>query len=84
MKNIKHIRIILLILAAAVVLIPTMIVGITGNGLGAVVSHSLISLSIGLVIAATLLGLDSKRKDKFFTKIGISIGLVIVLISLWL
>lgn len=82
--NIKHLRIILLILAVAVVLIPIAIVGITGKGFGELVSHLLVSLSIVLFMAATLLGLDRKNKDKFFWKIGISIGLLIVLISVWL
>ena len=82
--NIKRLRIILLILAAAVVLIPIAIVGITDRGFGELISHALVSLSILCLIAATLLGLDRKNTDKFFWKIGIAIGLLIVLISVWL
>ena len=81
---IRYLRMILVVLAVAVVAIPAMIVGITGKGFGATVSHLLISVSIALLIAVTLLGIDPKDKNKFFGKIGISIGLLIVLISVWL
>lgn len=83
LKNLKHMRIILISVAIAIVLIPIMIVGITGNGLGEVVSHTLISLSIALLVGATLLGIN--RQDKtFFFKVGVSIGLLIVLLSVWI
>ena len=84
MNRLRHLQIILIILAVAVVLIPTMIVGITNQGLGKTVSHGLISVSIVSLITATLLGLDPKNKSKFFSKIGVSIGLLIVLVSVWL
>jgi hypothetical protein len=84
MNRLRHLRILLIILAVVVILVPTMIVGITGNGLGETTSHLLISASIAFLIATTLLGLDRGSKNKFFTKIGVSIGLLIVLVSVWL
>ena len=84
MNRLRHLRMLLIILAVAVILVPTMIVGITGNGLGETTSHLLISASIAFLIATTLLGLDRENKNKFFTKIGVSIGLLIVLVSVWL
>lgn len=84
MNNITRLKIILIILAIAVVLIPIMIVSITGNGLGEVVSHTLISLSILSFIGAILLGADKKDKNKFFFKMIASIGLLIVLVSIWI
>ena len=84
MNRLRHLRILLIILAVAVILVPAMIVGITGNGLGETASHLLISASIAFLIATTLLGLDRGNKNKFFAKIGVSIGLLIVLVSVWL
>ena len=84
MNRLRHLRMLLIILAVAVILVPTMIVGITGNGLGETTSHLLISASIAFLIATTLLGLDRENKNKLFTKIGVSIGLLIVLVSVWL
>ena len=82
--NIQRLRILFVILAIALVLIPIMIVGITDQGFGSTASHLLVSASIASLIAATILGLDRRNKAKFFTEIGMSIGLLIVLISLWL
>ncbi len=84
MSSVKRLRIGLIALAIALVLIPVIIVGITGNGLGEIVSHTLVSLSILTLIGAILLGADKKEKYKFFFKIGVSIGLLIVLVSVWL
>ena len=81
--TIKRLRVILLILALAVVLIPIIIVGITGKGLGELASHLLISTSILSLVAATWLGPDQKNKDKRFAKGAVCIGLLIVLISVW-
>ncbi len=84
MNNTKHLRIMLVILAIALVVIPVMIVGITGNGFGKIVSHMMISLSILSLIGAIMLGADKKNKYKFYFKAGVSIGLLIVLVSLWI
>ena len=84
MSNTKRLRIILIILAIALVVIPIMIVGITGNGFGEIVSHTLISLSILSAIGAIMLGADKKNKYKFYFKVGVSIGLLIVLVGVWL
>ena len=82
--TVKHLRIILLILSAAVIVIPITIVGITDRGLGELVSHILVSVSILCLMAATLLGLDRNQKNRFFLKVGTAIGLTIVLLSVWL
>lgn len=82
--TVKHLRIILLILSAAVVLIPIAIVGITDRGFGELVSHILVSVSILCLMAATLLGLDRNQKNRYFLKVGTAIGLAIVLLSIWL
>ena len=84
MNRLRRLRILLIILAVAVVLIPIMLVEITGKGFGETTSHLLVSFSIVSLIATTLLGLDRRNKNKFFSKIGVSIGLLIVLISVWL
>lgn len=84
MNNTKRSRIILIILAIALVVIPIMIVGITGNGFGEIVSHTLISLSILSLIGAIMLGADKKDKHKFYFKVGVSIALLIALVGLWL
>lgn len=78
------IRLIFIILAIALVLIPIMIVGITGQGFGELLSQILVSSSILCVIAAIMLGADKQQKDKYFIKIGISIAMLIVLASLWI
>ena len=78
------IRLILIILAVALVVIPIMIVGITGQGFGELVSQILVSSSILCVITAIMLGADKQQKNKYFIKIGISIALLIVLRSLWI
>ena len=83
MHNTKRFRIILIILAIALVVIPIMIVGITGNGFGEIVSHTVISLSILSAIGAILLG-AKKGTNSFYVKIGFSIGLLIVLVGVWL
>ena len=84
MNIIKPLRIILIALAIALVLIPSIVVSLTGNGLGEIISHTLISLSILSAIAAIMLGADKKDKNKFFFKVGASVGLLIVLVSIWL
>ena len=83
-KRLTMMRVVLIILAVSLVLIPIMIVGITGNGLGELVSHVLISASILSVIGAVLIGINRQNKNKLFAKLGVSIGLLIVLLSLWL
>ena len=83
-KRLTMMRVVLIILAVYLVLIPIMIVGITGNGLGELVSHVLISASILSVIGAVLIGINRQNKNKLFAKLGVSIGLLIVLLSLWL
>ena len=84
MTCLQHLRVFLVILAVAAVLIPTMIAGITGYGFEETVRHLFLSVSIASLIGATLLGLDRKQKNKFYHKIGISIGLLMVLIGIWL
>ena len=84
MTYLRHLRIFLVILAVAAVLILTIIAGITGYGFEESVSHLFLSVSIASLISATLLGLDCKHKNKFYRKIGISIGLLMVLIGIWL
>ena len=84
MNLIKRLRVLLVLCSVAAVLIPIGIVGITGQGFGATISHLLVSVSIVSLIAATLLGLDRGNKNRFFVKIGVSIGLLIVLVSVWL
>ena len=83
MNNAKRFRVILIILAIALVVIPVMIVRITRNGLGEIVSHTVISLSILSAIGAILLG-AKKETNSFYVKIGFSIGLLIVLVGVWL
>jgi len=82
--NLTRLRILLAVLSGGLIAVPIIIVGITDNGFGALTSHILISLSILSAIAAVLLGLDPKNKNKTFFKICVSIGLFIVMLSLWL
>lgn len=83
-RTIQTLKLILTILAIALVLVPIMIVGITDRGFGELASHILISLSILCAIGAIMLGADRKDKNKFFVKAIISIALLIVLVSIWL
>ena len=84
MNNTKLLRTILIALAIALVVIPIMIVGITGNGFGEIVSHALISLSILSLIGAIMLGADKNGKYKFYFKASVSIALLIAMVSLWI
>ena len=77
-------RTVLIILAIAFIMIPITIVGITGNGLGELSANLLISASILSLIGAILIGLDKSKKNKFYSTLGVSIGLLIILLSLWL
>ena len=80
----KTLRIILIAFVIALIVIPCAIVGITGNGWSALTARIIISLSICALLGATLLGISQKNKTKFYTKIGTSIGLLLVLLSQWL
>ncbi len=80
----KSLRIILIALAIALIAIPAAIVGITGNGWGELTSRIIISLSISSLIGATLIGINKNNKAKIYTKIGTSIGLLLILLSQWL
>ncbi len=82
MKNMKRIRITLAILAVVLIVVPLMIVGITGNGWGAIASHAVISLSILCAMGAIALGAKKGTKNNF-AKISACIGLLITLISVW-
>ena len=83
-KNLRYMRIILIAVAVALILIPIIIVEITDNGFREFVSQALISMSILSAIGAILIGADKQKKDPFFVKIGVCIGLLIVLLSLWI
>ena len=84
MSKIGLIRLILIIAALSLILVPLIIVSITDQGFGELTSQILVSSSILCVIAAIMLGADKQQKDKYFIKIGISIALLIVLASLWI
>lgn len=83
MKRSTRLRVLLFCLSIALILVPMMIVGITGNGFGEIVSHILISLSILSAIGAVLVGIN-RQDPKAYFKICVSIGLLIVLIRVWL
>ena len=83
MKKFTRLRILLFCLGIALILVPMMIVGITGNSFGEIVSHTLMSLSILSFIGATLLGINRQDK-KYLFKICVGIGLLIVLVKVWL
>ena len=82
-KQLHYLRIFLIAASIALVLIPLSIVSITGNGFGELVSHILISASILCIIGAVLIGIDKQNKNQHFVKLGVSAGLLIVLLSLW-
>ena len=83
-RTIQTLKLILTILAIALVLVPIMIVGITDRGFGELASHILISLSILCVIGAIMLGANKKNKDKLFVQSIVSIALLMVLVSIWI
>lgn len=83
-RTIQTLKLILTILAIALVLVPIMIVGITDQGFGELASHILISLSILCAIAAIMLGANKKNKDKLFVQSIVSIALLMVLVSIWI
>ena len=80
----KILRYLLIALAIVLIAVPVAIVSITGNGWGEFTARLLISLSITSLIAATLIGIRNCGKTRSYLKIGISIGLLIVLLSQWL
>ena len=84
MRKITLFRLILIILSVALVGIPLFIVSITDQGFGELASRILVSVSILCAIAAIMLGTNKKNKDMFFAKSSISIGLLIVLASIWI
>lgn len=75
-------QVILITAAILVVLIPILTVAFSGNGYDAQTSHTLISISLFLCIVSTVLGM-LKNPEKRSKKIGLIIGLLIVLISQW-
>lgn len=82
-KSIKILQGVLITVAILLVLIPTIYVGFSGNGFSSLTSNILISVSILLCIGATALGMlnDPEKRSK---KLGLMIGLLIVLISRWI
>ena len=76
----RYLRIALIVLSVLFIGIPVTIVGITGNGWREITSKIFISLSIVSLIGAILINLN---KNRLFAKIGICIGLLIILISQW-
>ena len=80
----KYLRIALVVLAIVLITVPVAIVSMTGNGWDEMSAKILISLSISSLIGTTLLGLDRNNKNKFYVKIGVSVGLLLVLLSQWL
>ena len=83
-RTIQTLKLILTILAIALVLVPLMIVSITDRGFGELASHILISLSILCAIGAIMLGANKKNKDKLFVQSIVSIALLMVLVSIWI
>ncbi len=81
-KSINILQGVLIAVAMLLVLIPILYVGFSGNGFSLLTSDILISVSILLCIGATALGMlkDPEKRSK---KIGLIIGLLIVLISRW-
>ena len=84
MGKINLIRLILIIVAISLVLVPLIIVGITDRGLGELASHILVSSSILCTISAIMLRSGKKNKDVYFVKCATSIGLLAVLVSIWI
>ena len=80
----RNLRIVLIALSIAFIVIPAAIVGITGNGWSGLTAHILISLSISSLMGAILIGINKNNKSKFYTNIGVCVGLLLVLLSLWL
>jgi len=82
--NLERIRMILAVLAGGLVFAPILIVNITGKGFSPLVSRILISISMVCLIAVLLLGLNPKEKNKLYVKIGVSAGLLFLLLMQWL
>ena len=83
MSKIGLIRLILIIAALSLILVPLIIVSITDQGFGELTSQILVSSSILCAISAIMLHSGKKNKDVIFAKCCVSIGLLSVLISLW-
>lgn len=83
MRKIGLIRLILIIAALSLILVPLVIVSITYQSFGELTSQILVSSSILCSISAIMLCTGKKNKDVIFAKCCVSIGLLIVLISLW-
>ena len=84
MRKINIIRLILVSLSVALVGIPLIIVSITDQGFGELPSQILVYSSLLCTISAIMLGTKKENKGLLFAKSSVSIGLLIVLISLWI
>ncbi len=85
MEN-KHywiLRVALIVLAVLLILVPVTIVEATGNGFSALVCRIFLSGSLLSLIASIWAAKDWKNKEKRFFRGTVSIGLLIVLVSLW-
>ena len=78
-SKLRIVRIILIILAFATTAIPVLYVSVTGNALSETESHLVTSCTYAIILVATLLGIKD-AKEKRPARIGIAIGLVILLI----
>ena len=81
-KVLKIVQAVLIVIAIFVLVIPMIYVGLSTNGLSSLTSNVLISASIFLSIGATAIAIFI-NPEKRAKKIGLMIGLLIVLISRW-
>lgn len=81
-KQEKLLRIILVVLAFAVLAVPSIYVSITGNYFSEIGSNLIISASKLFLIGALLIGINQNPKSKH-AKIGAISGLTILLLLRW-
>ena len=81
-KQEKLLRIILVVLAFAVLAVPSVYVSITGNYFSEISSNLIVSVSDLLLICALLIGINRNPKSKP-SKIGAISGLTILLLLRW-
>ena len=79
----KTLRVLCIVVAVAVVLIPAAIAGITGNGFSETASHVFTSISILALMGCVLLT-KTKKKNGLISKLAACAGLLYVLISQWI
>lgn len=82
--NRRMLRCLCLIAAILLIAAPSLWVMVTQVGFSKLTSHILISASSALFVLFVLLGIRKNNRNSLYCRIGISIGIMIAALSVWL